>query len=105
MNNCSKKFKTKLTIKKNSFIISLEPLTEEKFLACYKVLCSKLNHLTNLTNNGKALEMVNEEERSLLPSFPLKSIPDFEEFEENLLKSSEIQKLYVSRLFINYTFL
>lgn len=41
-----------------------------------------------------------DEEESLLPNFPLKTIQDFEQFQQSLVESLEVQKLYVRRLFV-----
>lgn len=84
-------------------IIVSEPVTEERFLTYFKCLNTKLNHIINLLKD-RCTEMLVDEAENLLPNFPLRTVQEFEQFQENLVTSLEIQKLYVSRSFIILSF-
>nr|XP_012218125.1 PREDICTED: uncharacterized protein LOC105669643 [Linepithema humile] len=73
-----------------------EPMTEERFLTYFKCLKNKLNHVINLLQD-RGIEVENKGE-NFLPNFPLKTVPDFEQFEMNLVESSEIQKQYIREI-------
>ena len=72
-------------------------MTEERFQPYFKCLKNKLNHLINLMQD-RGIAVENEEE-NLLPNFPLRTVLQLEQFEMNLVDSSETQKQYV-RLFV-----
>lgn len=73
-------------------------MTEERFLIHFNCFKNKLNHVINLLQD-RGIELEKEGE-NLLPNFPLKTALEFEQFEINLVESSEIQKRYVRKLFV-----
>jgi len=54
-----------------------------------------------MKDRGREIQIAEEED--LLPNFPLKTIDDFNEFEESLNTSLQVQNLYVSNS-LSYTF-
>jgi len=74
-------------------------MTEERFQKYYKGLNTKLNHIINLLKD-RSTDMQVDEGENLLPNFPLRTVQEFEEFEENLVTSLELQKLYVRKSFL-----
>jgi hypothetical protein len=71
-------------------------MTEERFLTYFKCLKNKLNHIINLLQD-RGIAVENEE--NLLPNFPVQTVPQFEQFELNLIESCEIRDQYVRKLF------
>lgn len=71
-------------------------MTEERFQKYYKGLNTKLNHVINLLKD-RSTDMQVDERENLLPNFPLRTV---QEFEENLVTSLELQKLYVKKSFL-----
>ncbi|KAM0736912.1 hypothetical protein ACS0PU_000005 [Formica fusca] len=74
-----------------------EPVTEERFLTYFKCLNTKLNHIINLLKD-RCTEMLVDEAENILPNFPLRTVQEFEQFQENLVTSLEIQKLYIHEI-------
>lgn len=72
-----------------------ELMTEERFLPYYKNLNTKLNHIINLLKDRHTDTL--DEGDSSLPTFPLKTIQQLEQFEEELVASLEQQKSYVRK--------
>ncbi|KMQ83236.1 piggybac transposable element-derived protein 4-like isoform x2 protein, partial [Lasius niger] len=72
-------------------------MTEKRFLTYYKSLNTKLNHIINLLKD-RHTDMQVDEEDSLLPNFHLRTVQEFEQFQENLVTSLELQKLYIREI-------